>query len=222
MNAPLNMPRMNLAYGQVTEVGDPDGDFRVKIKLHAMQQVDNQDYEVWARVAVPVAGNGYGTAFLPDVDDEVIVGFVGADLARPIVLGSLYHSGARPADEAVDGSEVKRWTVTGHKGTRVAIDESGSSKVTMETANGVKVVVDDSGSKVTATNGSGTVEITPSEIKVQTGGIVKVEGSMVEVSAPMVTVDAALTDFSGVVMCDVLQTNTVIATTYTPGAGNVW
>jgi hypothetical protein len=38
----------------------------------------------------------------------------------------------------------------------------------------------------------------------------------------MVTVDAAMSKFSGVVQSDVLITNTVIASTYTPGAGNVW
>jgi len=37
-----------------------------------------------------------------------------------------------------------------------------------------------------------------------------------------VKVDAAIADFSGIVKCDVLQANTVVAQTYTPGAGNVW
>jgi hypothetical protein len=38
----------------------------------------------------------------------------------------------------------------------------------------------------------------------------------------MVKVDAAIADFSGIVKCAVLQTNAVISTSYTPGAGNVW
>ena len=222
MNAPMTLPKMSLAYGVVAEVDDPQGDFRVKVRLHGLHLGEAQEYEIWARVAVPVAGGGYGTAFLPDVDDEVIVGFVGGDLTRPVVLGSLYHANAQPADAPVESGQVKRWTITGHQGTRVAIDESSSSEVVMETAGGVKVECTDQGRKVTVTNGSGSIRVTPSEIKVQTGGTVKVEASMVEVSSPMVTVDAAISQFSGVVTCDVLQTNTVIATTYTPGAGNVW
>lgn len=213
---------MDLAYGEVTEVGHPDGDFQVKIRLHALAQTETQDYELWARVAVPVAGRDYGTVFLPDVGDQVIVGFVAGDLNRPVVLGSLYHGQARPADEAVDGGAVKRWTITGHQGTRVAIDESGPPTVTMETPGGVSVTVSDDGSKVTATNGASTVELAPAEVKVTTGGTVKVEASRVEVTAGMVQIDAALTKCSGIVSCDVLQTNTVIATTYTPGAGNIW
>ena len=41
-------------------------------------------------------------------------------------------------------------------------------------------------------------------------------------TAPMLTVDAAMATFSGVVQCQVMQATTVVATTYTPGAGNVW
>ena len=42
------------------------------------------------------------------------------------------------------------------------------------------------------------------------------------VSAGMVKVDAAMSKFSGIVKCDVLQTNSVISSSYTPGAGNIW
>lgn len=222
MNLPLPSARMNLVYGQVTGVGDPDGKFRVKIRIHGLFGADDQEFEMWARVAVPVGGDGYGTAFMPDVGDEVIVGFVAGDANRPVVLGSLYHGAAQPADDPVDGGAVKRWTITGHAGTRVAIDESGSPTVTLETPGGVRIEVTDDGSKVTCTNGASTVTLEPAEVKVRTGGTVKVEGTMVQVTAAMVTVDAALSKFNGIVSCDVLQTNTVISTIYTPGAGNVW
>ena len=222
MNMPRPFPKIDLAYGEVTEVGHPDGDFQVKVKIHSLFDADNQAYELWARVAVPVAGGSYGAVFLPDVGDQVVIGFIAGDPNYPVVLGSLYHSGSQPADQPVEGGAVKRWTITGHQGTRVAIDESSGPTVTLETPGGVKVEVSDDGSKVTATNGSGTIEITPAEISIQTGGTVNVQASKVEVSAPLVNVDAAMSKFSGIVSCDVLQTNTVIATTYTPGAGNVW
>ncbi|MDH3661692.1 MAG: phage baseplate assembly protein V [Alphaproteobacteria bacterium] len=222
MDLPPAITRTNLSYGQVTEVGDPDGKYRVKVKIHSHFDAEHQAYELWARVAVPVGGDGYGMAFMPDVGDEVVIGFIAGDMNRPVVIGSLYHGGAMPADEPVDGDAVKRWTITGHQGTRVAIDESESPTVTLETPGGVKVEITDDGSKVTCTNGSSTVTLEPAEVSVETGGTVKVQASQVEVTSPMVTIDAALAKFSGVVKCDVLQTNTVISTTYTPGAGNVW
>jgi hypothetical protein len=38
----------------------------------------------------------------------------------------------------------------------------------------------------------------------------------------MVKVDTAIATFTGIVKCELLQTNTVISSAYTPGAGNIW
>jgi hypothetical protein len=38
----------------------------------------------------------------------------------------------------------------------------------------------------------------------------------------MMTVDAGMSKFSGVVKSDVVITNSVVSTSYTPGAGNIW
>jgi hypothetical protein len=59
-------------------------------------------------------------------------------------------------------------------------------------------------------------------VSVQAGAKVSVSAGQVEVSAGQVTVDAGLSQFSGVVRCDTLVATTVVGTTYTPGAGNVW
>ena len=49
-----------------------------------------------------------------------------------------------------------------------------------------------------------------------------VEASTVEVSAAMVKVDAGISKFSGVVQADTVITNSVVSSSYTPGAGNIW
>ena len=38
----------------------------------------------------------------------------------------------------------------------------------------------------------------------------------------MVTVNAGMSKFSGVVQCDTVISNSVMSATYTPGAGNIW
>lgn len=215
-------PAMHLTNGIVTEVGDPDNRYAVKVRLAAFAGAQDQEGELWARVAAPFAGAGYGAVMLPDVDDEVIVGFMAGDPAYPIVLGALYNGNARPKDEPVQGGAVKRWSLTGKNGTHLILDESASSEIVLETAGGVSVTISDAGQKVVASNGSSSVTIDPGGVTVRTGANVTVEASMVKISAGMVTVDAGLSTFSGVVKCDVLATNTVISTTYTPGAGNVW
>ncbi len=209
--------------GQVTSVQDPDSLARVKVKLLTLDG-DGQA-EIWARVAVPFAGASRGAFFLPDVDDEVLVAFVAADPRFPVVVGGLWNGNAQPSEQ-LGGDRVDRWTITGKAGTRIAIveEQSGSAKIQFTTPNGVSgELTDEGGGKVEFKDTAGnTITINTQGITLQASAKVKVQAAQVEVSAGMVTVDAGLSKFSGVVKCDVLQATTVVATTYTPGAGNIW
>jgi len=51
---------------------------------------------------------------------------------------------------------------------------------------------------------------------------VTINGSLVEISAGMVTVNAGMSRFSGVVQADTVISNSVVSASYTPGAGNIW
>ena len=54
-------------------------------------------------------------------------------------------------------------------------------------------------------------------------GKVKIESpATLELSAAMVEVNAGMARFSGVVQCSTLIANSVVASSYTPGAGNIW
>ena len=44
----------------------------------------------------------------------------------------------------------------------------------------------------------------------------------VTVRAPVMTVEAGMTRFDGVVRCQTLIAESVVASSYTPGAGNIW
>jgi hypothetical protein len=51
---------------------------------------------------------------------------------------------------------------------------------------------------------------------------VTVNASMLAISAGMVTVDAGMSKFSGVVQADTVISNSVVSASHTPGAGNIW
>lgn len=208
---------------EVVSVDDPERLARVQVRLHGWDGVNEQDAPLWARVAVPFAGGGRGALLIPDVGDEVLVCFVAGDPRMPIVVGGLW-SGSQTPPERFDGARVDRWTFTGKQGTRIAIVEAGSGpSITMETPGGVSATLkDEAGGKIELVAGGCTVTLESSGVTVQTGGTVKVQASQVEVSAGMVKVDAAMSTFAGIVKCDVIQATTVIGSTYTPGAGNVW
>lgn len=210
---------------EVVSVQDPDRLSRVQVRLLSFDGIGHQDAPLWARVAVPFAGSRRGAFLLPDVGDEVLVTFANGDARYPIVVGGLWNGNAT-APETLGGSgdRVDRWTLVGKAGTRIAIVEGGGGgTISFTTPGGVSgVLTDDSSGKIEFKAAGTTITVDTSGVSVQVPAKVSVQASQVEVNSGQVTVNAAMSSFSGVVRCDVLQATTVVASTYTPGAGNVW
>lgn len=210
---------------QVVSVSDPTNQGRVQVKLLSFDAAPNQDAAVWARVAVPFAGNNRGAFLIPDVDDEVLVSFVNGDPRFPIVVGGLWNGRDTPPEQ-LPGSSVDRWTLVGKAGTRIAIVEESAATATISftTPGGVSgTLTDEAGGKIELQAAGTTITVDSSGVTVDTPTQVKVNaGAKVDVTAGMVNVSAGLSKFSGVVQCDTLITNSVISTSYTPGAGNIW
>ena len=82
-------------------------------------------------------------------------------------------------------------------------------------------VVRERGIEVEDTNGNGIV-LEPGGIRIRASANVKVQTSTLELSAGVTYVNAGLTRFSGVVQTETLIATSVIAQSYTPGAGNIW
>lgn len=208
----------------VVAVDDPERLARVQVRLLNADGVDEQDGPVWARVAVPFAGDHRGAFMLPNVGDEVLVACLHGDSRYPIVIGSLWNGSAQPS-ETLGGDRVDRWTITGTAGTRIAIVEASAATATISftTPGGVSgVLTDSAGGKIELKAAGNTITVDSQGVTIQTPAKVTVQASQVAVTAGTVQVDAAMSTFSGVVRCDTLLTNTVVATTYTPGAGNIW
>jgi uncharacterized protein involved in type VI secretion and phage assembly len=208
----------------VSDIKDPDGQGRVKVTLPWSPDTGSGKYEAWARLATFMAGNNRGSWFIPDVNDEVLLVFEGGDTRRPYVVGSLWNGSDAPP-ESMDGS-------------------GNNYKKVLRSRNGVKITLDDQdgqetficetpgGQKMTLKDGAGSVEIVDSNgnsIKLESAGVtitasakVTVNASQVAVSAGMVTVDAGMSKYSGVVQADTVICNSIVAASYTPGAGNIW
>ena len=210
----------------VVSVKDPDSLNRVQVRLLAYDGVTGQDGPIWARVAVPFAGAKRGAFMLPDKGDEVVVAFINGDPRLPVVVGSLWNGNAAAPDTlGGNGDSIDRWTIVGKAGTRIAIVEerAGEATITLKTPGGVKATLTQrSGGKIECKAAGNTITMDSQGVSIQTSSNVKVQASQVQVTASMVQVDATVSKFSGFVVCDVMQANTVIASTYTPGAGNIW
>ena len=212
---------------RVAAVNDPDLLGRVQVRVLNFDGATDQDAPVWARVATPFAGGDRGAFFIPDVDDEVLVVFVNGDSRLPIVVGGLWNGAQSPPEQlGGSGDRVDRWTFVGKKGTRIAIVEEtdGEATISLTTPNQAQTVSikETAGGKITLDAAGSTITIDTSGVAITTGAKVSVQASTVDVSAGMVKVDSAMSTFSGIVKCDTLISNTVVSTTYTPGAGNIW
>ncbi|MCT2593929.1 VgrG-related protein [Streptomyces sp. N2-109] len=89
-----------LVNGTVTDTKDPDGLGRVKVRFPWLSDEYASD---WARTA-QAGGTGGGAAFIPEVGDEVLVGFEQGHLDRPYVLAALYNGQDKPGGGAGSGS----------------------------------------------------------------------------------------------------------------------
>lgn len=208
----------------VTDINDPDGQGRVKVALPWSPDGESARYEAWARMATLMAGNNRGTWFIPDTDDEVLVAFQGGDPRWPYVLGGLWNGKDNPPElmDASGRNEIK--VIRSRNGVRVALDDTdGAEQLTIETPGGQRVVLKDGPGSVEIVDSNGnSVKLESAGITVTASAKVTVNASAVEISAGMVTVKAGISTFSGVVKADTVITNSVISTSYTPGAGNIW
>ncbi len=135
----LSTTNSNLHIAKVVGLSeDPDGGERIQVKVIAL----GEDQEgIWARLASKDAGSERGWVIRPEIDDEVIVGFIDGDAAQPVILGSLYssaHATPIPADN--DDNHEKGWVT--RSGMKFIFNDD-TITLTIETPNGNTITVDD-------------------------------------------------------------------------------
>lgn len=169
--------------GTVTNNQDPDGLGRVKVKF---PWLSDQDESTWARLAVPMAGNGRGTYFLPEVDDEVLVAFEQGDPRFPYVLGALWNGKDKPPTDNADGQNNLRvmQSRSGHiirlndeegKETIEIVDKSGENKIVIDTA--AKAIAITSHQDITLSAPQGTITLDAKNLAFKSSADTKVEAS---------------------------------------------
>jgi Rhs element Vgr protein len=162
-----------LQIGKVVQLEqDPDGEDRILVRIPV---IDNQAQGVWTRVASLDAGSSRGAFFRPEIDDEVIIGFINNDPRDAVMLGML-HSSAKPAPiTAKDVNHEKGFTtrskmhISFNDDTKtITIDTPAGNSITLD-EKGTKVEVKDQNHNVITMDSSGMKMESPLEIKIKAG-----------------------------------------------------
>ncbi len=151
--------RMPLAETQMATVlsnADPQGKGRVRVRMN--WQTDGMQTG-WVRVMTPDGGSSSdvksnrGFVFIPEVGDQVLLGFRHGDPARPYVMGSLFNG--TTGGGGGQGNNCK--SLTTRSGSSLKLDDSKGS-VTLHDKGGVSMNFDGAGNAKTKTDSNFTVE----------------------------------------------------------------
>jgi uncharacterized protein involved in type VI secretion and phage assembly len=141
-------PMPGLVIGLVTDNNDPEGQGRVKVKYPWLTEEHSSD---WARVIAPGVGNQRGIEFLPEVNDEVLIGFEMGDIHFPYVLGGLWNGkDAVPEQVTSAGGVIQKRVIYSRSKHKIILDDSeGGGGITIEDSSGNQIMLDTQMNKLT-------------------------------------------------------------------------
>ncbi|MBN3924791.1 VgrG-related protein [Nostoc sp. NMS4] len=142
-------PSETLLVGIVTDNKDPQSLGRVKVKFPTLTELHTTD---WARIVALGAGTNRGFDCLPEVDDEVLVGFEHGDIHRPYIIGGVWNGIDTPPEETANSVTAKglvrlRTFKTREGHTLQFIEEDASNSKTgirLQTKYGHEIYLNDS------------------------------------------------------------------------------
>ena len=157
---------------------DPDGQYKVQVSVPVMQS-DTEG--VWSRLANFYGSSDCGAFFIPEIGDEVVLGYFNNDPSNPIILGSLYSSKIKPAYELTAENNTKA-IVTKSK-LKIEFDED-KKVITLITPNNNQIVISDDqksiliqdeNSNKVEMNSSGITLDSPKDIAISAKGKVTID-----------------------------------------------
>lgn len=182
--------------GVVEDLRDPESLGRVKLRFPNVGDTTSD----WARFAAPMAGNGFGAFFRPEVGDEVLVAFEHGDNQRPYVLGSVWNKSSPPPPDDARASDNNWRQIRSRSGHLLRFDDtSGGEKIEIvDKDERRRIVIDAAGDKIRIVCDQGDIEIkakgslkleaqtveikADSSLKIEAGSDLKVKGATVDIN----------------------------------------
>lgn len=141
---------------------------RVMVEFFWPNDDKKEKESCWMRVSTPYSGNGKGVLTVPEIDDQVLVGYQGDLAERPVVLGSLQHKKEGRKYTFPDNHIKGISTKAGHK---VTVDEKANTvTISNSKSKGDFITVNFADNSVNITSGN-TITLTSNTITMNAGTI---------------------------------------------------
>jgi uncharacterized protein involved in type VI secretion and phage assembly len=186
-----------LQIGTVKQLSkDPQSLNRILVMLSTNSTVKTG---FWARVSNFYATNNAGLGFLPEVGDEVVVGFLEDDPRNPIILGSLYGKN-KPANAAKDENNYIKQILTkaqlkinfDDQNKILTLSTPGKNTITLDD-KGKSIIVADQNKNTITLNASGITISSDKDINLKAkGGINLLANKRISINASQDLVAAGL------------------------------
>ena len=162
-----------LHVGKVTKLDeDPDGQQRVQVSIPVLGSAAQP---VWARLLQFYASNAFGAFFVPELADEVVLGFFDNDPTHPVILGSLYSSNRAPPYTLTAENNTKA-IVTRCK-AKIEFDDENKVITVMTPAKNKVVLSDQDKSILLLDQNNNRAELNPSGITLDSPKDIKVKAN---------------------------------------------
>ncbi len=128
---------------------DPNGQFRIQVNLPLF---DPTQQGVWARLSNFYSTSSAGAFFLPEVGDEVVVGFLNEDPRFPVILGSLYSDNKLKPFTGLEPNETNSLkAIVSKSGIYIQFDDD-NKVLTVLTPGNNKIVMSDKDKQISLTD----------------------------------------------------------------------
>ena len=179
------LPGINgLQIGVISKLESNENDEKILVQLPNLKQGADA---IWARCARMEAGNQRGWIFRPELDDEVILGFINDDPRQAIILGSMHSSKNAAPIFAEDSNNHKGYI--SRENLKLLFDDD--QKIISILTPNASIELNEATKKIIIKNKGNSIEMSESGIKIETqkdfkikaAGDIEFEGKNVKLKA---------------------------------------
>ena len=161
---------------------DPDNEYRILVEVALF---NDKGTGLWARLANFYSTNGQGAFFLPEVGDEVVLGFLNQDPRFPVILGSMYSQKIKPYSECTPNAKNSMKAIVTKSELRIMFDDENKiltlitpdkNTLTLDDKNKQIEVKDENGNSMVMSSSGITIK-SDKDITLQAGQKVTIKGN---------------------------------------------